>query len=1065
MAERQFGPYRLVRQVAVGGMAEIHLAKTKGIAGFEKYVAVKMIHPNFAEDEQFIQMLVDEAKIAVQLTHGNIAQTFDLGRVGQTYYITMEYIDGADLYKLLRKGSEVDLEMPLDICAFVGKEVAAALDYAHRKKDVGGKPLGIVHRDVSPQNVLVSYAGEVKLVDFGIAKATSKARQTAIGVIKGKYYYMSPEQAWGDPIDYRSDIFSAGIVLYEMITGQMLYLEEDLHKLLDMARKADIAPPSTLRPGIPPQLERIVMHALAKVPGERYQSAGDLATDLERFLHAYSPVFTAAKLSSVLRNVVGDPPQIPADELDAQMEMRDGPLSTQPLPADAVAHAKEEIRDENSVIFRMSDLDKSGNVQRGARPTPPAGAPKVATPPAGRPAVAPGAPRSPTKPTGPMPSLAGKPPTGKIPSIAKPPAAVAPMRPAAPLIAPVKPRAPARPRQLDEETRELGPAPGDPDHAENEPSGLLTLEPSAAARGPRPAAKTAQRVAVPASAAPPTAVRAWADSAVTQSIEDDLENIGERTQITKPAAAGSATDLSDDEVDYASGPDATMITKAPRPATGPDDGDLDDQTHPGLGEDDDDDGGDEAALAAAIDAAIQKDRRSSHDTASRDQADDDDDAPTLGGGRDLLPDEDGPTMQRDFRDGHDATARAGSSPDGSDPLGSAPAGAKPRAPRTARSAAVAPPALAAKIHTPAVSELRKPRPSRRTPPGGVASQSSVLQAIVGAQTSEPMPTPRPMPVAQPPPPQPPPAPAYPSPPPPMAYQPPPGYPSPAGAPAAYGYPPPQTPVQGYAPPGSYPSGASPYESPPPYPGDPTAPPFGAAAGGGGAHPGDPNAPSGQYASPGALYAYQPFGVQPMPPTLTGQLRLTEGDELPAHLQLRGGKRWLVLVMAGLLAVSAAATATYFLLRATRETPPTIGSIRVESTPAGAQIFIDGQTVAGVTPFTIPDVPVGSRHEIKLTLAHYVSDSKTVDVPPGGGETEVSAFLQTVKGSLKISSTPSGAEIRLDNQNKGLTPRTINDVDMSSAKHLDLRLKDYQVFTKDLSWPESGEIVIEAKLVK
>src|SRR5436190_1706584 len=245
MAERQFGPYRLVRQIAVGGIAEIHLAKTKGIAGFEKYVALKMIHPNFAEDEQFIQMLVDEAKIAVQLAHGNIAQTFDLGRVGETYYITMEFVDGADLYKILRRGSEQDLDMPLDVCAFVAKEAATGLDHAHRKRDVAGNALGIVHRDVSPQNVLISHAGEVKLVDFGIAKATR------------------------------------------------------------------------LRRDIPPQLERIVMHALAKNPGDRYQSASDFATDLERFLHTYSPVFTAQKLSAHLRKVVGDPvpiaePQAPA---------------------------------------------------------------------------------------------------------------------------------------------------------------------------------------------------------------------------------------------------------------------------------------------------------------------------------------------------------------------------------------------------------------------------------------------------------------------------------------------------------------------------------------------------------------------------------------------------------------------------------------------------------------------------------------------------------------------------------------------------------------------------------
>ena len=289
MAERPFGPYQLVKQIAVGGMAEIHLAKTRGIAGFEKFCALKMIHPNFAQDEQFIEMLIDEAKIAVQLQHVNIAQTFDLGRVGDTYYITMEFVDGADLYKILRRGSERDVEFPVDVAAFVAKEMSTGLDYAHRKRDGAGQNLGIVHRDVSPQNVLVSNAGEVKLVDFGIAKATMKARQTAVGVIKGKYYYMSPEQAWGERLDHRSDIFSAGIVLYEMLTGQMLYLEEDINRLLDMVRRANIAPVRTLRKDVPPQLERIVMHALAKKPEDRYQSAGDLASDLERFLHTYSP--------------------------------------------------------------------------------------------------------------------------------------------------------------------------------------------------------------------------------------------------------------------------------------------------------------------------------------------------------------------------------------------------------------------------------------------------------------------------------------------------------------------------------------------------------------------------------------------------------------------------------------------------------------------------------------------------------------------------------------------------------------------------------------------------------
>src|SRR5688572_27213455 len=186
----QFGPYRLVHQIATGGMAEIHLAKTRGIGGFEKYIALKMIHPNFSSDDHFIQMLIDEAKIAVQLQHVNIAQIFDLGRVSDTYYIAMEYVDGCDLYRLLRKASEQDVPMPVEVAVHVAKEVATGLDYAHRKRDAEGKALKIVHRDISPQNVLLSHAGEVKIVDFGIAKASSRARQTGVGVIKGKDYYM-----------------------------------------------------------------------------------------------------------------------------------------------------------------------------------------------------------------------------------------------------------------------------------------------------------------------------------------------------------------------------------------------------------------------------------------------------------------------------------------------------------------------------------------------------------------------------------------------------------------------------------------------------------------------------------------------------------------------------------------------------------------------------------------------------------------------------------------------------------------------------------------------------------
>ncbi|MEO8845684.1 MAG: protein kinase [Kofleriaceae bacterium] len=855
VAERQFGPYRLVRQIAVGGMAEIHLAKTKGIAGFEKYVALKMIHPNFAEDEQFIQMLVDEAKIAVQLNHGNIAQTFDLGRVGETFYITMEYVDGADLYKILRRGSEIDLEMPLDVCAFVVKEVASALDHAHRKRDHGGKSLGIVHRDVSPQNVLISYAGEVKLVDFGIAKATMKARQTAAGVIKGKYYYMSPEQAWGDPIDFRSDIFSAGIVLYEMLTGQMLYLEEDLHKLLDMARRADIAPPTTLRKGIPPQLERIVMHALAKVPGERYQSASDFATDLERFLHTYSPVFTASKVAALIRKVVGDPMEVPAEP---DIEIREGPISTHTLNTEDLIHSSDELRDENSMIFKLDDLQASAGLQ------------------------APAGPRI-TRQT-------------EIPELPKP----VPRQPTPAAGSRQPQRAPTRPRDANEMTREVAPAP-----ATGEESGLLDVV------TPSP----------------------WSDG--TETGAEDLENIGERTMITGMPNGGFMIDAATQDGD---GVEATMVTTAPTAPPEPDDDD------------------------------------------------DLDDSETLTGQR--PNDEDGPTVTRDFRDRR-APGKRGAAP---------------------------PPALAAKIHAPAVSELRKPRASRKTPASGNTLPPNVLQQIVGAQVSEPMPAPRASAPTQPPP-----------------------IPMPAVAPPQQPYYAIQTPPQGAPMVPGVPPHLQPYVQqqgyPPPYP---QYPPH---------------------------YPYGPPPAQPM--SMTGQLRLFEADEIPGQYKVSSdASRWVKLVSAGVAAVSVAAFVTFFIIRASRDSAPDTGTIHLESVPPGGEIFVDGTHVAGVTPQTLPfPLQVGTRHEIRIELARHKPHIENVDIPQDGREITVNAVMDPITGRLRVVTTPAGADVIVDGTLRGRTPTTINDIDMTSAQKLELRLKDYQPVIQTLSWPTNGEIDIEKNLVR
>ncbi|MBI3071455.1 MAG: serine/threonine protein kinase [Deltaproteobacteria bacterium] len=300
---QSFGPYTLIERITVGGMAEVYRAKARGPHGFEKVLAVKRIHPKYCADRQFIKMLIDEAKINVQLTHLNIAQVFDLGRVDDAYYIALEFIDGRDLYRMQRRLGERGDAFSLEAALYVTHEIVCGLDYAHTKRDVTGRELRIVHRDVSPQNVLVSFDGQVKLIDFGIAKAATRTRETETGVIKGKFSYMSPEQAWGDPIDHRSDLFSAGIVLYELLTGRMLYDEPDDLKLLDLIRKADIVPPSTRRAEIPVEIDGIVLKALARRADDRYQSAYEFATALRRYMFAQYLDFDMDDLAKLMATV------------------------------------------------------------------------------------------------------------------------------------------------------------------------------------------------------------------------------------------------------------------------------------------------------------------------------------------------------------------------------------------------------------------------------------------------------------------------------------------------------------------------------------------------------------------------------------------------------------------------------------------------------------------------------------------------------------------------------------------------------------------------------------------
>ena len=273
----KFGDYYLFERVAVGGMAEVFKGVSYGVEGFERLFAVKRVLPSISEDQEFIEMFIDEAKIAVQLTHANIGQIFELGNAEDSYFIAMEFVQGKDLRAIFDRARTKAGALDIPMCCHVIKEVCEALEYAHGKKNEKQEPLGLIHRDVSPQNILVSYDGEVKLIDFGIAKAAGKASKTQAGILKGKFGYMSPEQVRGKPIDRRSDLFSLAVVLFELLTLERCFQGESDFSTLEKVRNVDIRRPSALNRDIPPELERIVLRGLGCASAARM-----------RFLFAHS---------------------------------------------------------------------------------------------------------------------------------------------------------------------------------------------------------------------------------------------------------------------------------------------------------------------------------------------------------------------------------------------------------------------------------------------------------------------------------------------------------------------------------------------------------------------------------------------------------------------------------------------------------------------------------------------------------------------------------------------------------------------------------------------------------
>lgn len=303
---RKLGRYELLRRIAEGGMGEIYLARQRGAGGFEKNLIIKTILPHLAKEDEFVEKFLDEGRTVVQLVHGNIVPVFDMGQEAGEYYIAMEYIAGRDLRDIQKRLKLNSDTMPIDLALFIVGEFCKGLDYAHRKTNADGASLEIVHRDVSPSNILISGEGEVKLIDFGIARATSRLGKTVTGRIQGKFCYMSPEQAAGKALDGRSDLFSAGVVLYELLTGHRPFEGDSDLESLDLVRRCEYDPPSTFNHEIDQDIDDLVMKVLSKNPSDRFASVDDFQSALLPLLYANGRGPSSKNLGAYLTGLFPD---------------------------------------------------------------------------------------------------------------------------------------------------------------------------------------------------------------------------------------------------------------------------------------------------------------------------------------------------------------------------------------------------------------------------------------------------------------------------------------------------------------------------------------------------------------------------------------------------------------------------------------------------------------------------------------------------------------------------------------------------------------------------------------
>jgi len=300
------GRYRVVEEIGVGGMASVHLARMDGPGGFQKWVAIKRIHPHLVEDETFVNMFVDEARVVARISHPNVATVFELGKHEDTYWIAMEYLHGEPLREVMRRTEELRRPTPPEIACRVIADAAEGLHAAHELRGDSGEKLGLVHRDVTPHNLFVNYDGSTKVVDFGIAKFQSRTAKTRAGMLKGKLAYMSPEQVAGAAVDRRADVFALGVVLWELTTGQRLFRMESDIDTLAKVQECIVPHPSSVVRGYPGDLEAIVMKALARSSRGRYGTAREFSRALQSLLMRRGLFVGADEVSAYMNSIFGD---------------------------------------------------------------------------------------------------------------------------------------------------------------------------------------------------------------------------------------------------------------------------------------------------------------------------------------------------------------------------------------------------------------------------------------------------------------------------------------------------------------------------------------------------------------------------------------------------------------------------------------------------------------------------------------------------------------------------------------------------------------------------------------